>query len=310
MMTKFDQKLMTMDIGSPELTGARLLLFGSCVPIQSRHHLERLAEGRVPLHVCLQEEHMDRIGFKLSLLIAYRHPQEIAVLSNDGSPHCLQLHLLVHRARFATGADIQLRFFVIEEGELVEVSAETVNTGRHLSHIEQLRVGERDRVERARQEDFTRLLRYVAAVSEVTGLDQALALLEPQIVEKRERWLAEHAEEVAAGTGDPLERAFDLVYRRCFGLNERDCEVVERTPTRLVTRWTNYCPVLEACRASGLDTTTVCRALYHRSVEVLLRAIDPRLRFDRDYDRLRPHSPCCEETFLLGDRLPPSTPTK
>lgn len=301
------QKLMTADIGLPALTGARLLLYGSCVPIQSRHHLERLAKGRVPMHVCLQEEHMDRVGFKLSLLIAYRHPSEIAVLSNDGSPHCLQLHLLVHRARFATGTDIPLRFFVIEEGELHEVSAEAVNTARHLSEIQKLidTSGEqrqtRDQIEQMREQDFVRLLLYAGEVSKEIGMDRALALLEPLIIEKRQRWLAEHAEEVSTAEGSPIDRAFHLFYLRCMRLDEKQCQVVERTATRLVTRWTNYCPVLEACRSTGLETSTVCRALYHRSVEVILRAIDPRLQFDRDYANLRPSSDYCEDIIWLEE---------
>jgi len=37
----------------------------------------------------------------------------------------------------------------------------------------------------------------------------------------------------------------------------REGEIVEKTDKKLVMRWWNYCPVLEACKKLGLDMRVV-----------------------------------------------------
>jgi hypothetical protein len=64
-------------------------------------------------------------------------------------------------------------------------------------------------------------------------------------------------------------------------------------------RWWNPCPTLEACVRLGLDTRTVCRQAYHQPVQVMLSRLDPRLRFERNYEALRPYVSYCEERIVL-----------
>ncbi|MFN2232542.1 MAG: nucleoside deaminase, partial [Anaerolineae bacterium] len=78
-----------------------------------------------------------------------------------------------------------------------------------------------------------------------------------------------------------------------------DGEIVAWDERRMVTRWWNRCPTLEACQALGLDTRVICRLAYHGPVQAFLSRIEPRLRFDRNYDALRPHTPYCEEILFL-----------
>jgi tRNA(Arg) A34 adenosine deaminase TadA len=42
----------------------------------------------------------------------------------------------------------------------------------------------------------------------------------------------------------------------------------------------------------------VCRALYEKPVQWLVSQLDPELRFQRSYDRIRPHAGDCEERIL------------
>ena len=57
----------------------------------------------------------------------------------------------------------------------------------------------------------------------------------------------------------------------------------------------------EACRILGLDTRKVCRLYNEGSTNALLRSIDPRLSFTRNYDGLRPRAASCEEIIRLSD---------
>ncbi|MDH7479529.1 MAG: hypothetical protein QHH02_05920 [Syntrophomonadaceae bacterium] len=77
--------------------------------------------------------------------------------------------------------------------------------------------------------------------------------------------------------------------------------MVEKTPERIVFHSRNHCPSLEACRILGLDTRQICRWIYQRPTEELVREINPRLRFTRNYDCLRPFADHCEEMFYLEE---------
>jgi hypothetical protein len=76
---------------------------------------------------------------------------------------------------------------------------------------------------------------------------------------------------------------------------------VEHTQKRIVMRWWNPCPTLEACNKLGLDTREVCKKAYEKPVQEFLKQINPRLRFGRNYESIRPHAACCEEIIELED---------
>lgn len=132
-------KILTLDMGNKKLSGAKILLYGTCFPQQWSKYLKRFSKGRYCLDVCMQEEHMDRVGFKIATLLHYQLVKEITVLTNDGSPHCLQLHLLVEQAKKITKSNVSIKHFVVEEGDLIEIDSEDVLIARHLSHINQLK---------------------------------------------------------------------------------------------------------------------------------------------------------------------------
>jgi len=50
-----------------------------------------------------------------------------------------------------------------------------------------------------------------------------------------------------------------------------------------------------------LDTKTVCKYATEMPVQALLDLINPKLRFSRNYGKIRPHTKFCEETIELID---------
>lgn len=122
-------------MGSKVFSNKGILLYGKCVSMQFEKILQMLSKDKILLAACLQEHHMDNLGFKLSTLLRYQPVTDISVLTIDGSPHCVQMHFLAEQARTITGKDLPVRHFVIEEGNLCEVSSDAVKKARHLSHI-------------------------------------------------------------------------------------------------------------------------------------------------------------------------------
>jgi len=149
--------------------------------------------------------------------------------------------------------------------------------------------------------DYSDLFQTILSIAEESSLDVALACLERCVTEKRSAWLDQNLP-VLQRSGKAIDDAFTAFYEGYLGISPPgDGEIVQRTPARLVSRWWNPCPTLDACQKFGLDTREVCRKAYHQPVQVFLSSIDPRLRFERNYDALRPHTPYCEEIFTLED---------
>jgi len=152
--------------------------------------------------------------------------------------------------------------------------------------------------------DSTSLFETVLALAREFGLDEVLACLEQCVIARRMAWFERNAASLPH-SGDALMDGYRAFYERYLGLSlPADGEIVEASPSRIVTRWWNRCPTLEACQKLGLDTRRVCRQVYHRPVQALLERIDPRLQFDRNYASLRPAAPYCEEIIELESPQP------
>jgi tRNA(adenine34) deaminase len=125
--------------------------------------------------------------------------------------------------------------------------------------------------------------------------------IEAEVVQKRRAWLRQH-DQIAARYDHPTPRqAFDLLFFDYMGLSPDDLPIVSETETEIVWRSANPCPMLEAVKALGLDTRTVCRAAYEKSTQAFVSQLDPQLRFLRSYEEIRPHASHCREMIVRVD---------
>jgi hypothetical protein len=128
--------LLSTSVTSKKLRGKSLLLYGTCIKEEYPNILAEFSKNRTPLYICLEEEHMNKVGFKLATILKIAKPKDITVLTIDGSPHCVQLHFAVEQARNISGVGVPTRYFVIEKGKIREISAKAIRMARHLSEIE------------------------------------------------------------------------------------------------------------------------------------------------------------------------------
>lgn len=136
-------------------------------------------------------------------------------------------------------------------------------------------------------------------VAALRGADAAeLKRLAREKAARRVQWFREKYAPAAPPAASLLDAAYALFLAR-LGIGPDEAPVVERGARRLVIRSRNFCPTLEACGILGLDTREVCRLLTEGPTTTLLRELHPGLRFCRNYERLRPHSPWCEEMIEL-----------
>jgi len=149
----------------------------------------------------------------------------------------------------------------------------------------------------------TRKLREVLLRSDEIGLERALAELADRITEGRLAWLKQNRDCLDRLEGTEVRKGFQLVLFEYMGIPLEEVPVIEETETKITWRSYNFCPYLEAITALGMDTRDVCKHATESPVQVLLNALNPRLRFSRNYDKIRPYSNYCEETIELVEEL-------
>ena len=152
-----------------------------------------------------------------------------------------------------------------------------------------------------KEKGFSELFQAILSIADEVGLEKSLEYLEKCVIEKRLTWLDSSLDKMER-TGNPVEDGYRIFYEKYLGISApEDGEVVEKTDRKLVMRWWNYCPVLEVRKKLGLDTRIVCKKSYHKPVQIFLSRINPKLKFDRNYDCIRPYTPYCEEIITLEE---------
>ncbi|MEM0232501.1 MAG: hypothetical protein QXL22_00605 [Candidatus Nezhaarchaeales archaeon] len=131
-------ELMATSVTSPLLKGKDVVIYSKCLPNEHPNIFEDVVKDKTALCVCMSEEHLDKVGFKIATIMAYAEPNSITILTMDGSPHCTQLHAIVEQAKRMTKINMKITHLVVERGVLVEISGQAVYLSRHLSKIEEL----------------------------------------------------------------------------------------------------------------------------------------------------------------------------
>jgi tRNA(Arg) A34 adenosine deaminase TadA len=130
--------------------------------------------------------------------------------------------------------------------------------------------------------------------------DFTLSALNEDSVRRRTEWFAQNRNRLDFGLEELPYAGYRLLLDR-FHITEKEALIVKRTGKEIVFHSMNFCPTLEACRILGLDTRYICKRLNESSTDMLVKQIDPRLKFSRNYDCLRPCTAYCEERISLGD---------
>lgn len=119
--------------------------------------------------------------------------------------------------------------------------------------------------------------------------------------EKRTAWLKENKESVLAKyTNLPdEEKAFRIIYFDYMNINPEHCVFKRISDGKIRIDSHNFCPYLEACKQLGLDTKTICKQIGEPSIQKMCHLINPKLKFRRNYENIRPHCDFCEEYFEI-----------
>ncbi|MCS7128617.1 MAG: hypothetical protein N3E36_04310 [Sulfolobales archaeon] len=90
-----------------------------------------------------------------------------------------------------------------------------------------------------------------------------------------------------------------LFYYDFLKLEKEYVEVVKLLDKELVTISRNPCPILKLTLMLGLDTRYTCKLISERVCRFVLKRMDPRLVFERNYEYIRPYKDGCLERIQL-----------
>ncbi|HTP08422.1 MAG TPA: nucleoside deaminase [Anaerolineae bacterium] len=124
--------------------------------------------------------------------------------------------------------------------------------------------------------------------------------IEAEVAQKRRAWF-QQPDRITRPDRPTPRQAFDLLFFDYIGLSPSDLPIVSETDNEIVWQSANPCPTLEAVKALGLDTRTVCRATREKSTQAFVSQIDPQLRFLRSYEEIRSHAAYCREMIVRVD---------
>ena len=128
--------------------------------------------------------------------------------------------------------------------------------------------------------------------------DKRLSEIERKLIEKRITWFYANSTLINGLRGNDLQKAYQILLLKIV-IDEKDIPIVESSDNRIIFHSKNYCPALEACQILGLDTRIICKRVFEKPTDILVKHINPKLKFSRNYDRIRPYTDFCEETISL-----------
>lgn len=138
-------------------------------------------------------------------------------------------------------------------------------------------------------------------IKRLTNLtDEKLDHYNDESAKKRVEWFNDSRSSFTFINDDPVMSAYSLLLCR-FGIDTWQAPVVRRNEQGITFHSMNFCPTLEACKILGLDTRHVCRRYNENSTDTLIKLVDKRLEFSRNYEKLRPYTDYCEEMIALVD---------
>lgn len=148
---------------------------------------------------------------------------------------------------------------------------------------------------------YTKELRKAIERSKEIGLENALEEWGKRIKKRRLEWFKENKKNFKL-KGTEVRKGFQLVLFEYMGIKPEEVPIIEETEKKITWRAYDFCPYLEAAKNLSLDMRLICKNATEMPVQALLDLVNPKLRFSRDYGKIRPYTEYCEETIELIER--------
>jgi tRNA(adenine34) deaminase len=129
---------------------------------------------------------------------------------------------------------------------------------------------------------------------------EKLETLKNDLLAKRIAWYQRNQQQLALDPTDLVESGYQLLLQK-LGIGPKEAPVAMKTNRKIVFHSQNFCPTLEACRILDLDTRVICKQVNEEPTDALVKQLNAKLEFGRNYEKLRPYCEYCEEMVMLKE---------
>ena len=117
----------------------RVLIVGACFPAVYPEAFAELSAGADQVYsLCLETTHINMAVTKLSAVFGTGQLEKLTFASVDRSPHCTQMHYIMHEIERTLPEHVPVEHFVVAGGEIVPVSEAAIDLSKSLGKLAKL----------------------------------------------------------------------------------------------------------------------------------------------------------------------------
>jgi len=153
--------------------------------------------------------------------------------------------------------------------------------------------------------DFVTMLKYAIEVGKIIGKEKAMKLLGNVFAENRVRWFIQNKDKLSSKLSynqlSDLEKAYETL--REFlkmvtpGWKDEYMTIISKDSSKIIIKFTIWCPFLEAAKILGIDTKDICPFISEQASTALFKEINKNLRMK--ITKMRPKHDYCEEIIMF-----------
>lgn len=130
------QQLMETNVYSVK---GKVLITGTCLPqVYPEAFAELSADADQVYSLCLETTHINMAVAKLSAVFGTGQLEKAVFASVDRSPHCTQMHYIMHEIERTLKEHAPAEHYVVSEGEIIPVPEEAIELSKSLGRLSEM----------------------------------------------------------------------------------------------------------------------------------------------------------------------------
>lgn len=127
------QSLMETNVYSVK---GKVLIVGACLPEVFPAAFYELSSGADQVYsLCLETTHINMAVTKLSAVFGTGQLEKLTFASVDRSPHCTQMHYIMHEIERTLKDHVPVENYVVAEGEIIHVPERAIDLSKSLGKL-------------------------------------------------------------------------------------------------------------------------------------------------------------------------------
>ena len=117
----------------------KVLIVGACFPEVFPEAFKRLSDGIDQVYsLCLETTHINMAITKLSAVFGTGQLEKLIFASVDRSPHCTQMHYIMHEIERTLKEHVPVENYVVVDGEIIAVAEAAIDLSKSLGSLSKM----------------------------------------------------------------------------------------------------------------------------------------------------------------------------